>query len=339
MIFRFMKSSLLLIVVLILVSPFSKGYAFIPEGADIVKLAVEKIVEPKGLIVEQKRKVFFDRKSTETTEEAAQTTISQELGSDALPVEAPGEPQVSNKELTIQEETIIDEPEGEEIEPSGTEPSFIEINEKLWFSYPGKFRSEAVTNSHDMLCVESNGKFIKIVDEFIESKEKSFIDLYIDILLHRQQETLIKKLKASGVNLSVTSLKRHEGIIYFVVGQPPVENMPSSSFWVEKDSNFPGRYTIQKDGLFIDIFYKDWQKVSRTWYPMQISVFLDGTLFSEIDTEKFELEADFKKDLFNVKKLVNIFPESGNYKNEPDERRDELDELEKSIEAFKKLYE
>ena len=89
----------------------------------------------------------------------------------------------------------------------------------------------------------------------------------------------------------------------------------------------------------MDIFYKDWQKVSRTWYPMQIIIYLDGKLFSKIDTEKFELEADFEKNLFNIKRLMNIFPESSNYTNESESHTNESDELEKSILEFKKLYE
>ena len=290
MIVWFRRPVLLLIVVLtISLSYYTQAFAFIPEASEIIKLSVEKIVEPVGLRVVQNRKIY--------------------------------------NEQTEQEE------EGE------IEPSFIEISEKLWFSYPGKFRSEAIAGSHDMICVESKGQFIKIIDEFIESKEKSLTDLYTDILLFRQPGSLTKKLKASGVDITLSSLKRHDGKIYFVVGVPPDENNLSSSLWVEKNSDFPGRYTIKKDGLFVDIFYKDWQRVSKTWYPMKVIIFLDGTLFSEIDAEKFELEADFKKNLFNVKRLMNIFPESGNYSNESGALRNESDELEKSITDFKKLYE
>ena len=292
MIIWFQRHIFLSIIILILFLPCSNGYAFIPEGPQIISLAVEKIVEPVGITLSQKRKVYHGKKDQENL-----------------------------------------------IEPEKTELSYIEMTEKLWFSYPGKFRSEAVTGNHDMICVESKGKFIKIIDEFIESKEKSLIDLYTDILLFRKPESLTKRLKASGVNINLSSLKRYEDKIYFVVGTPPTPEQPSSSLWVEKDSNFPERYTINKDGLFVDIFYKDWQKVSRTWYPMKIVIFLDGVLFSEASAEKFELEADFEKNLFNIKRLKSIFPESGNYENESGSLKNESNELEKSIMEFKKLYE
>jgi len=332
MIIWFRKPFLLLTAVLFLLLFNPQVYAFIPEGIEIVKLATEKIVEPSGLRVEQKRKIFPGQKkpvAPDTAEPAKEeltpeNTASKEVSSD--------------NGSTIHEESIIDE-EPVETEPVQQEPLVIEITEKLWFSYPGKFRSEAVSGSHDMICVESKGQFIKIIDEFIESKEKSLTDLYTDILLFRQAESLQKRLTASGVDTSLSSLKRYDGKIYFVVGIPFSEDRPSSSLWVEKDTSFPERYTIKKNGLFLDIFYKDWQKVSRTWYPMQIIIYLDGILFSKIDTEKFELKADFEKNLFNIKRLMNIFPESGNYKNESESSTDESDELEKSITEFKKLYE
>ncbi|MCD4741831.1 MAG: hypothetical protein K8R67_05025 [Desulfobacteraceae bacterium] len=291
MIVWFRRPVLLLVIVLTISLSYAQADAFIPESSDIIKLSVEKIVEPVGLRVVQKRKIY-----NEQTE------------------------QIKTEQIK-------------------TEPSFIEIAEKLWFSYPGKFRSEAIAGSHDMICAESKGQFVKVIDEFIESKEKSLTDLYTDILLCRQPESLTKKLIASGVDVTLSSFKRHDDKIYFVVGVPPDENRLSSSLWVEKNSDFPGRYTIKKDGLFLDIFYKDWQRVSKTWYPMKIIIFLDGALFSEIDVEKFELEADFEKNLFNVKRLMNIFPESSNYSNESGSLRNESDELEKSITDFKKLYE
>jgi len=228
---------------------------------------------------------------------------------------------------------------GIQTNPFQAEPEFIEIKEKLWFSYPGKFRSEAETDYHDMICVESKGQFVKIIDEYIEAKEKSITDLYTDILLFRKPESLTKRLKSSGVDIKSSSLKRYDGVIYFVVGTPPEKDHLSSSFWVEKDTGFPGRYTIFKDNMFLDIFYKKWKKISRTWYPMEIVMYLDGLLFSRIDAESFELEADFEKNFFNVKRLKNIYPESSSMNSEAEAVENRSSELEKSIIDFKNIYE
>lgn len=320
MIFWFRKITLLLAAVILSLS-FSQSYAFIPESADIIKLAVEKIVEPVGIVVTQKRRIYTAQKDAPTIIEETEAQANSEIDAGS----------------SIIEESIIDEMAESKL-PKEALP-FIEFTEKLWFSYPGKFRSEAVTGSHDMIFVESRGKYIKIIDEFIASKEKSLTDLYTDILLFRQPELLTRRLKKSGVDLSLSSFQRYDENIYFVLGIPPKEDEPSSSLWVEKDTFFPARYTIYKNDLFVDIFYKDWQKVSRTWYPMQIKIYRDGLLFTEITSDKFELEADFEKQFFNIKRLIQIFPESSNLKNESEVGRVESDEIEKSITEFKKLYE
>ena len=334
MITWFKKPFLLLIAVLILFLSFSQTYAYIPEGVDIIKLATETIVEPAGLKVRQKRKIYNEQEAIKEIIEPIEPI--QQIETEETNV---AEDPIITGESGIIEEQIIDEKPEEQAEVLKEESSVIEISEKLWFSYPGQFRSEAVAGSHDMICVESEGQFVKIIDEFIESKEKSPIDFYTDILLFREAESLKNQLIASGVDINLSSLKRHDGNIYFVVGVPCADEQPSSSFWVEKDTLFPTRYTINKNGLFVDIFYKDWQKVSKTWYPMKIDIFLDGTLFSEIFTEHFELESDFEKNLFNIKRLLSIFPESSNYRSESESLSDKSDEIEKSITEFKKLYE
>ncbi len=280
------KFLLIIFIALLAVFFFSQVYAFVPKGKHIIQLSVDTIVEPTGIKVKQKRKIYLDP-----------------------------EDQMEKK------------------------ISVLEINETLWLSYPGKLRSEGESGNHNMICVESRGQFIKIIDEFLESKEKPLTDFYTDILLYRKAGSLEKELILSGVDVNQSSLKRYKGMIYFVVGVPASADNLTSSFWVEKDTLFPGRYTIFQNGLFVDILYKDWQKVSRTWYPMKIMIFLDNKLVSEIFVDKFKLTSHFKKNFFNIKRLIDIYPESSNYQKEFGSEHSESDVLEKSIIEFKKLYE
>ncbi len=71
MMIGFKKSFLLLVVVLILFLSFSQGFAYIPEGSVIIKLAVETIVEPKGMKIRQKRKIYSEQKKVEKVIEKA----------------------------------------------------------------------------------------------------------------------------------------------------------------------------------------------------------------------------------------------------------------------------
>ncbi|MCK5100895.1 MAG: hypothetical protein KAR45_22490, partial [Desulfobacteraceae bacterium] len=137
------RSSVLLFIITTLVFFSTQAYAFIPEGTDIIKLAVKAIVEPRGIIVAQKRKIYYEQRVLENLEEAGETEKVEE-------VEEVGEIEESGR--LIKEENIIEE---NIVEQGETELLFTEITEKLMFSFPDKFRSEAVTGNHDMICVES----------------------------------------------------------------------------------------------------------------------------------------------------------------------------------------
>ena len=325
MIAQLKKRLLLTGIVLFLFLLYSSANAFIPEGSDIIKLTVEKIVEPVGMTVIQKRKVYHKLQVLEDFKELEKSEKSDGIKEFAI-IEEVDNPVIHTKN---QDQKTLEK----------TELSFTQITEKLWFSFPGKYRSESITGAHNMICVESGKKFVKVVDEFIDSKEKSLTDLHTDILLCRKPGSLQKRLKVSGVDTNHSSFKRRDGKIYFVVGIPPTDKLLSSSFWVEKETSFPGRYTVYKNDMFVDILYNDWQKVSRTWYPMQITIFLNGILFSKIDAEQFKLKSGFKKKLFNIKRIMTIFPQSSNYKNETGLSGDESGNIEKSITEFKKIYE
>ena len=182
-----------------------------------------------------------------------------------------------------------------------------EVKEHLIYSFPGKLRRETVSSfspENRMVAVVSGGRFVNIVDGVLESTSRSVRDYYTDILLFRDRELLEERVAETGVDFSRSSIQRYNDRICFVVGKPPEENAPGSSFWVDKDSLFPVRYTVKEQDRFVDIRYKDWQKVSRTWYPMRIETFLDKELFSVIDATSLSLETGFDSSLFDIDRII-----------------------------------
>ena len=189
--------------------------------------------------------------------------------------------------------------------PEGKEA--YEVKEHIIYSFPGKLRCETVSSfspENRMVTVVSGDRFVKIVDGTLESTGRSVMDYYTDILLFRDRELLEKRFEKIGVDFSRSSIQRHNDRICFVVGEPPEENAPSSSFWVDKDSLLPVRYTVAKEERFVDIRYRNWQKESRTWYPMRIETFLDKELFSVIDVASFSLETGFDSSLFDIDRMM-----------------------------------
>lgn len=183
----------------------------------------------------------------------------------------------------------------------------FEVKERLIYSFPGKLRRETVSSfsrENRMVTVVSGSRFVKIADGTLESASRSVMDYYTDILLFRERELLEKRFAETGVDFSRSSIQRFNDRICFVVGEPPEEDVPVSSFWVDKDSLFPVRYTVDKEDRFVDIRYKDWQKVSRTWYPLRIETYLDRELFSVIDVTSFTLETGFDSSLFDIDRIM-----------------------------------
>ncbi|MFO7752105.1 MAG: hypothetical protein R6V41_03175 [Desulfobacteraceae bacterium] len=182
-----------------------------------------------------------------------------------------------------------------------------ESKERLMYLFPDRLRCETVSSDSGgsrTVAVVSDDRFVKTVDGKLESTTRSVTDYYTDILLFRDRKLLEKRLADAGVDVSSSSIQRLEKRICFVAGKPPRKDAPTSSFWVDKDSLFPVRYTVKQENRFVDIRYKDWRKVSRTWYPMRIETFLDRELFSVIDVASFSLEAVFEQSLFDIDRML-----------------------------------
>ena len=212
------------------------------------------------------------------------------------------------------------------------------FSETLRYQFPGRFRSDLASDPAGSFGVESGFEFIRVEGGETVSREKSPIDLYTDILLYRDHETLLGQLALTGIDVSRVSFQRYEGTICWVVGQPGENNEPFAGLWVEKDTFLPLKYAVEKNGWMIECRYSNWQRISRTWYPMQVSIFLDNQLYAHIDVSDIRLESGFEKSLFDIARIERMYPEKIPFR-EPDQEPDGMDEINRRIEEFKKLYE
>ena len=214
---------------------------------------------------------------------------------------------------------------------------FLELEEKLIYAYPNQFRSDIISDSMTSFSIESNFKFVRVMDGVIVSHDKSLVDLYTDILLYRDHESLLNQLVMAGVDTTKVSFQRYNDIICYVIGRSLEKGKPFAGLWIEKESFLPIKYMVEKNGWMVEFFYNKWQRVSKTWYPMQVSIFLDNQLFAMIHVRSFDLKSGFSSVLFDIEHIEQLYPQ-----NDPaslDENLQEIDELDKGIENFKKLYE
>ncbi len=214
----------------------------------------------------------------------------------------------------------------------------ISIKEKLAYLFPNRLRTEILSDTGTSFSVESGTGFIRVRNGTTISRKKSAIDLYTDILLYREHESLEQQLALSGIDTKTVTLQRYKGAICYVIGRPGEKDQPFSGLWIDKNTFFPVKYAVAQNGWMVECDYANWQKTSRTWYPMQVDIYLDSRLFAVIKVDDIALKAGFSSALFDVAHIERLYPEEKkefNFQDEPEK----TDDLDKRIEEFKKLYE
>lgn len=211
-----------------------------------------------------------------------------------------------------------------------------DVTERLWFRSPGRFRSELSTGTGTRIQVVSSEETIAVEDGRLLPPGGSPADRYTDILIFRDRQSLARQLESAGVDVTRSSLQRLGSSICFVVGNISA-GAPASSLWVDRETLLPVRYIQCRDGWNIDAAYQQWKKVGQVWYPMEISVSLDGSPLFRIHVDRIELKSDIPDSLFDIEMLKTQYPEG------PGDRADHLgedvSEIQKSINDFSKLYE
>lgn len=218
------------------------------------------------------------------------------------------------------------------------ETKMVEVDEKLVYLFPGKFRSDIFSDTVSRFYVESDSQFVKVADGRVVSLKKSPVDFYTDPLLYRDHESLLKQLVLAGVDTKGVTFKRLDNKICYFIG-PSLNQNESTGLWIEKTTLFPVRYVIEKDGWKVAFHYENWQRVSRTWYPMQITIFVDNQVFAKIDVKQFELESGFPAVLFDVNHIQGQYPAGTRTQEKGAKVPGRFDELDTQIENFRKLYE
>lgn len=206
-----------------------------------------------------------------------------------------------------------------------------QVNETLTYSFPGRLRIQNVSEETAGFTIESESGFVKVKDSQVIAVEKSLVDLYTDILLYRDHESLLAHLAHAGIDTANVSFQRYNDTICFVLGAP------DAGLWIDKESLFPLKYVVRKNGWTVEFFYENWQRVSRTWYPMSGSIFLDNQLVATINVDYFELKAIKSDSLFDVEYAKSMYQKPNI--DESHQESSEVKELDRSIDNFKKLYE
>ena len=215
------------------------------------------------------------------------------------------------------------------------------VSEVLRYGFPDLFRSDIKADHIQRIHVVTPGDDMTIVDGRISPESGSWFDSYKDVILYRTRQLLQERLIHHGVDVQVSSLGRFEGEIVFIIGaQYPDETV--SQLWLDKETFRPVRLMIVRNVLensdrILDIRYRQWRQVGKIWYPMQIVFFQNDVMLREIHVDETAVNPGFAGDYFDMAHLRAVYRTEQKVE-EVDGEPDEMSEIRKAIEEFKKTY-
>ena len=212
-----------------------------------------------------------------------------------------------------------------------------ELNETLTFKFPKTFRSDIVSENIKRIRILSNRIVFTVIDGKISDEPENAYDHYKDLMLFRSREIIEERLSDLGVDVKVSSFGRFQGKPAYILGaQYPDETAPQ--VWLDKNTFLPFRWIISGNATQnLEVLYLDWKNLNKTWYPMRIEFYSNGNLVREIHVQDIKVNPSFPDDLFDIQKLTLLYPKDAPIEPKNGDK-EELDEVQKTIEEFKKIY-
>jgi len=218
----------------------------------------------------------------------------------------------------------------------------VQLNEILGYVFPEFFRADITSEITHRIHIQAQDRTFILIDGQIESDVEARFDLYKDILLIRSRKLLADRLSRFGVDVTVSSLGRFEKRLAYVVGATyPNETVPQ--IWVDKQTFLPFRWIVtrsvgEKQNNALEVRYLKWQKWSNTYYPMQITFYQGGNLIREINVQDVRVDPTFDDTYFDISYQKSQYQSNQHEAPLPDETEEQND-VQKTIEDFKKIYE
>ena len=295
--------------------------SYVLQGEHIIQLMTEKLGQADSLFVSQ-RVIFYNI----DTQPELSAEAADDDGNDTAIAEHYRSSQTS---------------EAEESAPQPVEKDSIQLEESIRYLFSQAFRSDFVSDPNQRIYVFNGGRTLTVIDGVIADFAESRFDLYKDLLLYRSRETLSERLVNLGVDVAVSSLGKFEDRLALVIGaEYPDETSPQ--VWIDKETFQPLRMIIpaahdNRAGV-LEIRYANWQPIAKTWYPMQIEFIQDGSIVRAVEVYNYQINPKFSKDIFDIAHLMSAYRQS-----EPTPGTsgtgDDLSEVQRTIEEFKKIFE
>jgi len=214
----------------------------------------------------------------------------------------------------------------------------VQARETVRYVFPDTFRSDSVSEFAERTRLIAGEDGVTIVNGRVASSDDYSFDTYHDILMYRSRPLLSQRLSCLGVDIQSSSFERFQDRIVLVLGtETPDETV--SQVWVDKETFKPVRWLMPgqaDDGsrLMREVRYLDWRQVNSVWYPMHMEFYEDGVLLREIRVERMKVNLTFPQEMFDVARL-----RVEHTALDDETVSEELNEVQESIDEFRKKYE
>jgi outer membrane lipoprotein-sorting protein len=312
----FKKSIGLIVLVLAFVSFNATTSAYVLQGPHILELMAEGLGRAKSLLVHQK--VIFYNISPSSPSTSVETQPEKTAGKDFTAAQAESRMKGEGTDLPAE---------------------MVELDETLRYDFPHAFRADIASADNQRIHVFADGEAVTVIDGAVKSGPEISFDYYKDLLLIRSRPELVDRLKQLHVDVSLSSLGRFEGQTAFVIGaRYPDESV--SQVWVDQKTFRPIRWIISNGEGYhpLDVRYLSWWQLGDIWYPMRIEFFQDGNLVRAIQVQKYGVNPEFSKSLFDIEQLKSSYPKAPAALSASSESEG-MSEVQKTIEEFKKIFE
>jgi hypothetical protein len=212
-----------------------------------------------------------------------------------------------------------------------------ELEETLYYKPPGKFRKEAHAVGVEKIHVCGPGGVLTVMEGKVVGESEGPYDHFKDPFLFKDPGALAEAFSRAGVDTGTVSLGRFKDQIAFVIGAHfPDTSVPQ--IWVDKDSFRPIRFVFGagNGGPVREIQYLEYRSIEKgKSYPTRILFYENDVLVRMQVLESFDINTDISDDLFDVAYLKGLYEPAAPPPTEPSE----VDQIKKTIQDFKKIFE
>lgn len=220
----------------------------------------------------------------------------------------------------------------------------LELKETCIYQYPGRFRSDTWYQDSHRILVVSGDQALTVVDNRLTTDKEARFDGYKDLLLYHSRQLLYKAMLKDHIDVGLTSLGRFDDRIVIIIGaQYPDESV--SQIWLDKERFVPLRWisyhggtpvTAGKDRL--EFVYRNWRKWNDVWWPSRIESYHDQQLVRQISVHRVEKNVTVDEPSLTISHLKTLYMEAPPATS-PKTPNPEVDEVQETIDAFKKKFE